>query len=106
VTDYPVDFDLAQFLEATEDLEPDYPIEMGIARPLFRELVMARKVVDAVPATPLLRALADFLDMDDNRRGRKGDEVQKDLRRLANAYDDCFKAALTAHRQLTQEPGP
>jgi hypothetical protein len=72
---------------------------------LVAELRVAREVVEAVPATPLLRALADFLDMDDNRRGRKGDEVQQDLRRLANAYDDYFKALLVAHRQPTQEPG-
>lgn len=31
-----------------------------------------------------LRLLADWFDMDDARQGRVGDEVQRDLRRIAD----------------------
>lgn len=52
---------------------------------LVAELRAARAVVAAVPGIGRLRALADWLDMDDRVHGRAYDEVQRDLRALADA---------------------
>jgi hypothetical protein len=54
---------------------------------MARELAAARKLVEAAPPAYLLRALAEWLDLDDEERGRADGEVQRDLRRLADALD-------------------
>jgi hypothetical protein len=59
---------------------------------LVAELRAARETVEAVPGVGRLRALADWMDMDDRAHGRASDEVQQELRALADALARYDKA--------------
>jgi hypothetical protein len=75
-------------------------------RALATELRAAREVVDRLPGVGRLLALADWMDMDDEAHGRVGDEVQNELRAVADAlltYDATPKAVLDHQPEPSKE---
>lgn len=80
-----IDLDVVERHAGHESLA-DSPIGELLAA-LVAELRAAYEVLDAAPTAVQLRALAKWLDLDDDQHGRADDQVQHDLRRFADALD-------------------